>query len=51
MLYVLVVILFSGQAVVIERGGLEADACRAAAEQLVASGQAAIARCFERIDV
>lgn len=50
MLYVLVVILFSGQAVVVEYGGLDAEICRAAAEQLVDSGKAAVARCFERAD-
>ncbi len=50
MLYILVVILFSGKAVVIERDGLTEFDCRANGERLVETGQAALFACFERVD-
>lgn len=50
MLYVLVIVLFSGQAVVFERDGLTEAACHAVGERAVASGQAATFTCVERVE-
>lgn len=50
MLYVLVIVLFSGQAVVFEHSGLDEHTCRAVGEQAIASGQAATFACLERAD-
>lgn len=51
MLYVLVIVLFSGEAVVIERDGFTAADCRATGERLVEQVTAALFQCFERVDV
>lgn len=51
MLYVLVVIMFSGQAVVIERDGLDAGTCASIGKRFIDTGRAANFACLERFDV
>lgn len=50
MLVVLVIIMFSGQAVVIEREGLDAGTCASIGQQFIDTGRAATFACLERFD-